>query len=167
MPVETRAKQRKNIAKGKNVKAKETEENGGMTDVKNGHLKAVKPPPVASSKVGFLVKSTFYVILSTFVVVATVVSIDYKTGQLREAYQTNVPPEVSFDREPFVFNATNVMFCVKLHSMHVRNYYVIIYFFRSDSIWIMALRLLLRHLTRHISITTNSTNKPTHWHEVG
>ena len=112
MPVETRAKQRKNIAKGKNGKAKETEENGGMSDVKNGHLKAVKPPPVATSKVGFLVKSTFYILVSTFVVVATVMSIDYKTGQLKEAYQTNVPPEVSSDREPFVSNAASVIFYI-------------------------------------------------------
>ena len=98
MPVETRAKGRKNTAKAKNVKSKETEENGGTSDVKNGHLQAVKPPPVASSKATFLVKSTFYILVSIFVVVATVVSIDYKTGQLKEAYQTKVPLEVSSGR---------------------------------------------------------------------
>ena len=91
----SRVKTRKNMPKGKSAKSKDNDENGVKSEdvIKNGKSSAVKP---TSSKTSFFVKSIFYTLLSTFVVVATLVSIDYRTGHLKKAYETNIPPEVSF-----------------------------------------------------------------------
>merc|ERR1711963_883996 len=45
------------------------------------------------SSSGCCVKLIFFLLLSVFCVVATVIFVDYKPGQLKEAY-ANIPPEV-------------------------------------------------------------------------
>ena len=91
-------KLRKSTAKGKTAKSKENGINGvkAANGLKNGKSSAVKPT-LGSSKTSLLVKSMFYTLLSIFVIIATLVSIDYRTGHLSKAYETNIPTEVSFE----------------------------------------------------------------------
>ena len=92
--ITSRVKQRKNVGKGKSTKSKENGENG-VKVFENGNNGSRKPPNIKSSKTSFVVKTIFYLLLSVFVVVATLISIDYRTGHLKEAYETNIPPKVS------------------------------------------------------------------------
>ena len=85
----SRAKQRKAAAKTQNGSNK----NGSSTskaNIPNGKGETIK-----SSNSSFCVRLIFYSLLSIFVVVATLISIDYRAGHLKEAYQTNIPEEVS------------------------------------------------------------------------
>ena len=54
-----------------------------------------KPYKSGGSSSGFCVKTIFFLLLSTFTLIATVVYIDYQPGQLKEAYLSQVPPEVN------------------------------------------------------------------------
>ena len=100
----SRAKQRKTRTSAK--AAKENSGNGvNASDVfENG--KTSKSTSTGASKTSFCARFVFYSLLSIFVVVATLVSIDYKTGLIKETYNTHaplikdtydthVPPEVS------------------------------------------------------------------------
>ena len=51
-----------------------------------------KRPPQKS--VGLCAKAIFFILLSTFSLTATVIFVDYHPGQLKEAYEKNIPPEV-------------------------------------------------------------------------
>ena len=101
----SRAKQRKTRTSAK--AAKENGENGvNASDVfENG--KTSKSKSTGASITGYAVRLVFYSLLSISVVVATLVSIDYKTGLIKDTYNTHaplikdtydthVPPEVSF-----------------------------------------------------------------------
>ena len=86
----SRAKQRKAAAKTQTSSSKDNNKNGSSKQIiLNGKERSVKP-----SKTSFCVKLIFYTLLSIFVVVATLISIDYRAGHLKEAYQTNIPVEV-------------------------------------------------------------------------
>ena len=99
------AKQRKTRTSAK--AAKENGENGvNASDVfENG--KTSNSTSTGASITGYAVRLVFYSLLSISVVVATLVSIDYKTGLIKDTYNTHaplikdtydthVPPEVSF-----------------------------------------------------------------------
>ena len=99
--VVSRTKQRNTAGKGKSVKSKENGENGvNVSDI----LKNGKPTKSSSgpSKTSFLVRLMFYTILSIFVVVATLISIDYRSGYLKEAYETNIPTEVRYHCQAYI-----------------------------------------------------------------
>lgn len=85
----SRAKQRKTRTSAK--AAKENGENGvNASDVfENG--KTSKSTSTGASITGYAVRLVFYSLLSIFVVVATLVSIDYKTGLIKETYNTHSP----------------------------------------------------------------------------
>ena len=86
----SRAKQRKAVAKASNSAVNGNTKSGSSKKVvQNGTDSSIKP-----SKASFCVRFVFYTLLSTFVVVATLISIDYRAGHLKEAYQTNIPKEV-------------------------------------------------------------------------
>ena len=90
----SRARQRKAVSKAKSEKSNANGENkvNGSDIFKNGKTsKELK----GSSKTSLLIRLIFYTLLSTFVVVATLVSIDYRSGFLKEAYENNIPQEVS------------------------------------------------------------------------
>ena len=85
----SRAKQRKTRTSQK--AGKENDENGvNASDVfENG--KTSKLTSTGASKTSYAVRLVFYSLLSIFVVVATLVSIDYKTGLIKETYNTHAP----------------------------------------------------------------------------
>ena len=90
----SRAKQRKTVTKAKNAKSTENGVNGtNGTNVSQNNK--TSQASTGSSKTSLFIRLIFYTLLSVFVVVATLVSIDYRAGHLKEAYETNIPPEVS------------------------------------------------------------------------
>ena len=84
----SRAKQRKAANKTQNNSNK----NGSSASKSN--LVNGKQHPIKPSTSSLCVRLIFYTLLSIFVVVATLISMDYRAGHLKEAYQTNIPKEV-------------------------------------------------------------------------
>jgi hypothetical protein len=70
-------------------------ENAGLLDKEVKTRKARSYKDGSSSSSGLCVKTVFFMLLSTFTLVATLVYLDYQPGQLKEAYDSQVPPEVS------------------------------------------------------------------------
>ena len=84
----SRTKQRKAATKTQNSSNK----NGSSASKSNllkGKQQSIKP-----STSSLCVRLLFYTLLSIFVVIATLISIDYRAGHLKQAYQTNIPKEV-------------------------------------------------------------------------
>ena len=86
----SRAKQRKAAAKGGAKGAKVRMDAG---DVANRDKKAMTAGPEATSA-SFVTKLAFFLLLVVFGVAVSVVVVDYKPGQLREAYIKHLPVEV-------------------------------------------------------------------------
>ena len=84
----SRAKQRKAATKTQNNSNKNGS-SASKSNLVNGKQNSIKP-----STSSLCVRLIFYTLLSIFVVVATLISMDYRAGHLKEAYQTNIPKEV-------------------------------------------------------------------------
>jgi hypothetical protein len=87
----SRAKQRKTVTKAKSAKSSEN----GVNGINGSNVSQNNKPSTGSSKTSLFIRLIFYTLLSVFVVVATLVSLDYRAGHLKEAYETNIPPAVS------------------------------------------------------------------------
>jgi len=77
-------------------KKQASENPGGLLDKESIGQKSRKSKQQykQSSSSGFCVKSAFFMLLSTFILVGTLIYFDYQPGQLKEAYTTQLPPEV-------------------------------------------------------------------------
>merc|ERR1711963_1008544 len=67
------------------------------------------------SSSGCCVKLIFFLLLSVFCVVATVIFVDYKPGQLKEAY-ANIPPDVRKNIEKGAAVVARTYFTVESHA---------------------------------------------------
>jgi hypothetical protein len=70
---------------------------GGLLDKETNGQKSRKSKQLykqSSSSSGLCVKSLFFMLLSTFTLVGTLIYFDYQPGQLKEAYTNQLPPEV-------------------------------------------------------------------------
>ena len=80
---------------GKSTKLKEVGAGDAVASVNGADTKgkSAKCDIGKKSSSGCCVKLIFFLLLSVFCVVATVIFVDYKPGQLKDAY-ANIPPEV-------------------------------------------------------------------------
>ena len=78
----------------KNAKGKKQAAETAGAALDNGQKSRKSRPYKSGSGSGFCVKTIFFMLFSTFTLIGTLIYFDYQPGQLKEAYTTQVPPEV-------------------------------------------------------------------------
>jgi len=81
------------MGKGKSLKAKDISSGDAIATADSKEKPSATCDIGKKSSSGCCVKLIFFILLAVFCVVATVVYVDYKPGQLKEAY-SNIPPEI-------------------------------------------------------------------------
>merc|ERR1711881_700712 len=101
--------------KGKSLKAKDVSSGDAIAtaDLKGKSSATCDIGKKSSS--GCCVKLIFFTLLAVFCVVATVIYIDYKPGQLKEAYG-NIPPEIRDGIEHGAKLASGTLSTISVHA---------------------------------------------------
>merc|ERR1712020_320081 len=101
--------------KGKSLKAKDVSSGDAIAAADSKGKPSATCDIGKKSSSGCCVKLIFFTLLAVFCVVATVIYIDYKPGQLKEAYG-NIPPEIRDGIEHGAKLASGTLSTISVHA---------------------------------------------------